>query len=381
MNAIVRFFNGKNNRRDSLSRCGAYICNPLKAPQHLIGGQGIHIEHGVRDMLTTKKLHNKTSGKQHEHFIVSFHPDSTVTPEDCYCVAAKIALFYEEFQVLYSVHTNREHLHIHFVINSVNAVTGKKFSQWQDDLARFKEYVYEIVKSYGITQISLEYDENDYTDSGEEEIEEAWFDNECSTPEEAAYALLGDRFISCAQFNTSEADAPGDGFDPEDYIAVTYSTFFGEHTESLSSLRAQLNPTDTEPDEEYTGSGDWDEPYSEWDDDPYDGADEEPAAECDLDYSLSDALKEEKLRAYLGENFISFSRYISSNIACAGGNFDPDDYAVVTYKTAFGQEALSLSDFWAMQNPPDYEEPEDECLHDMDDEPSFFRNHSGNRAE
>ena len=56
-------------------------------------------------------------------------PAGEGTPEIMYDIAMRFAkeAFAGEYEAVVAVHTDREHLHAHIIINSVNMVTGYKF--------------------------------------------------------------------------------------------------------------------------------------------------------------------------------------------------------------------------------------------------------------
>ena len=76
--------------------------------------------------MTTKRLHHKTDGVLFYHMVQSFPKGEAVDPVTAHAAALKLAEYYEGYEVLVCTHTDREHIHSHFLINSVNFDTGKK---------------------------------------------------------------------------------------------------------------------------------------------------------------------------------------------------------------------------------------------------------------
>ena len=74
---------------------------------------------------------NKDYGQFLRHFILSFDSmdtESQITPEKAFQIASVICTgFFHDYQVFFSIHENTpSHLHIHFIINSVNLLSGLK---------------------------------------------------------------------------------------------------------------------------------------------------------------------------------------------------------------------------------------------------------------
>lgn len=62
------------------------------------------------------------------HLFQSFHPDEPITPETANEIALKFAQEqFKGYEVLVATHIDREHIHSHFILNSVSAETGLKY--------------------------------------------------------------------------------------------------------------------------------------------------------------------------------------------------------------------------------------------------------------
>lgn len=61
----------------------------------------------------------------------------------------EIAAYYgKRYQVFFGIHGNTDHRHIHFVMNTVSYIDGKKYAEGYDDFFKFREYVNTVVESY-----------------------------------------------------------------------------------------------------------------------------------------------------------------------------------------------------------------------------------------
>jgi hypothetical protein len=171
--AVLKFINGHNAGPDSLRA----ICNYTKDKDKtkdgtLIATHGCSREHPVEDMLCNKRLHNKTHGKQYEHFVLAPYPNGSDNSPEKVLKAAKeiVATVFPEHMAVITVHTDTKVVHAHTVLDAVNAVTGRKFSQSPSDLNRVKQKVNNILVKHGFEIITASANDFvDHTDYSKEE--------------------------------------------------------------------------------------------------------------------------------------------------------------------------------------------------------------------
>ncbi len=117
---------------------------------------GIHCDAACayEDMMAVKKAFGKTGGNVAYHAYQSFRPGE-VTPEECHRIGLELAekLWGDNYQVLVATHLDREHLHNHFVINSVSYVDGKKFNDNKAAYRLLRETSDEICSEHGLSVI------------------------------------------------------------------------------------------------------------------------------------------------------------------------------------------------------------------------------------
>lgn len=90
--AVLKFVNGRNTGADSLRAVCDYTTDTTKTNGGtLVATHGCSNEHPVEDMLANKRLHNKTHGKQYEHFVLAPCPNgSDKSPEEVLKAATEI---------------------------------------------------------------------------------------------------------------------------------------------------------------------------------------------------------------------------------------------------------------------------------------------------
>ena len=107
--------------------------------QQLITGINCQPESVYADFMTTKRLHHKTDGVLFYHMVQSFPKGKAVDPVTAHAAALKLAEYYEGYEVLVCTHTDRKHIHSHFLINSVNFDTGKKLHIAKEQLQELRQ--------------------------------------------------------------------------------------------------------------------------------------------------------------------------------------------------------------------------------------------------
>lgn len=122
-----------------------------KTLPHLYGALGCNRDNFANNILITRKMHGKRYSKLKPNNIlahkmsISFHPDDNgkLNYEMAYDIGKAFATEFfsrKGFEVLFAVHTDTEHIHIHFLINNCNMNTGKSFRRNQKDLVEMSEF-------------------------------------------------------------------------------------------------------------------------------------------------------------------------------------------------------------------------------------------------
>ena len=110
----------------SVIRYVSQLSKTLWNGQQLVSGIGCQPETAFDEFLSTKLLHHKDGGVMFYHMVQSFPKGADVDPRTAHEAARRLAGYFEGCEVLVCTHTDREHIHSHCIINSVNFETGKK---------------------------------------------------------------------------------------------------------------------------------------------------------------------------------------------------------------------------------------------------------------
>jgi len=105
----------------------------------------------LKDMMATKELYDKKDRRQYKHYIQSFAHDE-ITSEKAHKVGVEWANeIFGGFEVYIATHDDREHIHNHFIVNSVNYVDGKKLHLSKQDLENMKSINDKLCRKYSLS--------------------------------------------------------------------------------------------------------------------------------------------------------------------------------------------------------------------------------------
>lgn len=135
-----------------LSRVLQYAANPKKTNNKLyISGINCEPETAYEEFTAVKRSYAKADGIEAYHGYLSFK-EQNITPELTMKIGTEFAqeVWGKRFQVLVTVHTDTEHSHCHFVINSVSFVDGKKLWGEEKVWFKFKQTADRLCEKYGL---------------------------------------------------------------------------------------------------------------------------------------------------------------------------------------------------------------------------------------
>ena len=147
--AIIEAISSKAN----IKRIISYVTQDNKTNINLITGKDCMAESCLEEMLYTKNLYHKNSGRQYIHIIQSFDPKDNLSAEQVHNTGIKLANTFNGFQVLVATHIDKNHLHNHLVINSVSFENGYKIQMSKKDLQYIKDYSDKLCLEIGASVI------------------------------------------------------------------------------------------------------------------------------------------------------------------------------------------------------------------------------------
>lgn len=118
----------------------------------LVYGMNCSEQDPYLDMMTTKKLYGKTGGRMYYHLDQSFSPDEKITPEQAHKIAIEFAEEqFKGYEVLIATHVDAQHIHSHFVVNSVSFENGLKYHSSKDNIRKLREASDAICLKHGFS--------------------------------------------------------------------------------------------------------------------------------------------------------------------------------------------------------------------------------------
>ena len=152
------------NPASHLKNALEYIQNPDKTEECvLVGSINCLPDTAFEQMEETKNIFHKTGKRQGYHVIISFSPEEKVTAEQAMYVLEHFAkdVLGDDYEAVYAVHTDREHMHGHLIWNSVSMTTGKKYNSPKGN---WKNHLQPITNKYcdelGLSIMPAEYSRN-----------------------------------------------------------------------------------------------------------------------------------------------------------------------------------------------------------------------------
>jgi len=137
--AIIHFVNYKRGTQSRAAMRGVmrYVMQEKKTTwegEPLVSGINCQPQSVYDDFLNTKLLYHKDGGVMFYHMVQSFPKGAAVDPRQAHEAARRLAEYFDGCEVLVCTHVDREHIHSHCVINSVNFDTGKKLHMAKEQL-------------------------------------------------------------------------------------------------------------------------------------------------------------------------------------------------------------------------------------------------------
>ena len=157
--AIATAIKSKTQSKTAMRKVIDYVLQPHKTgytdpksgvSYKLISGQNCVAETAFAEFMATKLNYGKDNGVFYKHFVQSFKPNETTTPQEIHQMAVELARYFKGFEVLIATHIDADHWHSHFIVNSVCAETGLKIQFNEKNLNELRQRSDEICKAHGL---------------------------------------------------------------------------------------------------------------------------------------------------------------------------------------------------------------------------------------
>ena len=142
--------------RNAIINALEYVTQVKKTSRtsELVTGIGCDPDVAKEEMIAVKKQFGKEGGNTAYHAYQSFLPGEA-TPEVAHKIGVLLAeeIWGGQFQVVVATHTDKDHIHNHFILNSVSYVDGKKYNDCKRTYWRIRNASDRLCREYGLSVI------------------------------------------------------------------------------------------------------------------------------------------------------------------------------------------------------------------------------------
>lgn len=152
----------KYDTKAKMHKVITYINKPEKTSPELQGGRYINdYNQTYEEMMLTKKVWEKVKGRMCFHYVQSFAPGES-NPKQVKEIAEKFLQHekFKGFQIQYAVHTDKDFLHTHYIVNSVSVENGYMWQMSPSEWNSLQDYSDDLCREYGLSVIQREEKKN-----------------------------------------------------------------------------------------------------------------------------------------------------------------------------------------------------------------------------
>lgn len=94
------------------------------------GGYALNPQYACRQMQMVKEIFHKQDGEQLLHFVISFSNREMyrLSDSDIVELGNQIGFLFYNYQMVYGIHYDTDHIHLHVVMNTVSFRDGRRYS-------------------------------------------------------------------------------------------------------------------------------------------------------------------------------------------------------------------------------------------------------------
>lgn len=116
-----------------------------KTDKVLTSGVGLdaNVDKAFAEIMYNKRVYNKVNGKMYKHYIQSYNPKDNITAEKAHEIAVKFAeenFLSRGFKCYVATHSDKEHIHTHFILDNVSFENGLKYVELSESDLKRKQY-------------------------------------------------------------------------------------------------------------------------------------------------------------------------------------------------------------------------------------------------
>ncbi len=152
---IIHFINSKTQTAGGMKKVLAYVTRQEKTQsedKQYVTSLNCNTATAYEEMLATKNAYHKNSGRMYYHLVQSFPKGDGTPPELAHRIAVELAeKAFGKYECVVATHIDREHIHSHFVFNSVSFEDGRKYHSNGNTVQELMDLSDEICMKYGVS--------------------------------------------------------------------------------------------------------------------------------------------------------------------------------------------------------------------------------------
>ena len=146
----------------------SYLTKEEKTQEQLISGKDCTPEYVLDEFKATKELYNQNKGVMYHHIVQSFSPEDNIKPDKAHELGKELAeKQFTDHEVLVVTHIDKDHIHNHLVVNSVNFENGKKYKSSNKSLWDIKRESNKQCERENLKTLDLDKKATERVTSGE----------------------------------------------------------------------------------------------------------------------------------------------------------------------------------------------------------------------
>ena len=151
---IIHFINSKTQTAGGMKNVLAYVTRTEKTKsedKQYVTTLNCFASTAYNEMLATKNAYHKNSGRMYYHLVQSFPKGDDTPPELAHQIAVELAeKVFGKYECIVATHIDREHIHSHFVFNSVSFEDGRKYHSNGNTVQELMNISDEICMKYSV---------------------------------------------------------------------------------------------------------------------------------------------------------------------------------------------------------------------------------------
>lgn len=151
---IIHFINSKSQSTGGMKNVLGYVSKEEKTQKEdkrFVTALNCSPQTCHEEFAATKNLYHKNSGRLYYHAVQSFPSGYEIDPALAHKIAVEFAeKAFGKYECVVATHIDRDHIHSHFVFNSVSFADGKKYHSDQKSVLALMKLSDEICAKYGV---------------------------------------------------------------------------------------------------------------------------------------------------------------------------------------------------------------------------------------